>query len=220
MKSALKSFLGFLVVTAIFVGLQCVFYFNSKHKTTLEINLTETVYNEVSNVTDITASISIGNSAHIAGHTISAFKYKLTFKNEAGEIVDERIFDGEGAIESDEYEATLVFGDGGTLPAINGKVSTAELSLAEAEYMNSADYYEMVEGKPVKDSFLFRIVLYIGVYVLLCAVSLISKWLSDKCSFLLDLILTIILYSAWGAIFLPLYSASLKLIILSFLPPL
>lgn len=220
MKSALKSLIGFIVVTAIFVGLQCALYFNSKHKTTLEINLSDTVYNEVSNVTDITASISIRNRAHFSGHTMSAFKYKLTFKNEAGEVIDERVFDGEGAIEADKYEATLVFGEGGTLPAINGKASTAELTITEAEYMNSAYYYEMVEGKPVKDSFLFRIVLYIGLYVLLCAVSLISNWITEKCSFLVDLILTILLYSAWGAIFLPLYNASLELIILSFLPPL
>ena len=220
MKKFARSALLFLIFTVVVSVVQCICYFNSKHKTTLTIEMTSLIYNEVSDCTEANVNLSVKNNAYFAGHVISSFKYKLAFKNDAGEVIDERIIDGNGSIGDKKYEQSLSFAIDNELGAIPGKAASVELSIHEATYVNEVQHFEQTEGKEFNDTILYRMVMFIGLYVLIVIAHTITEWLENSLPLLLCILLGVLTYGLYVTVFITIYDISFKMVLLNLLPPL
>ena len=220
MKTLLKSALLFLIFTVVVTVAQCICYFNSKHKTTPTIEMTSLIYNEVSDCTEVDVNLSIKNNAYHSGHVISSFKYKLAFRNENDEVIHERIIDGNGSITDKKYEQSLSFAIGNELGSIPGKVSSVVLTVHEATYVNEVQHFEQTEGKEFNDTILYRMVMFIGLYVLIVIAHTITEWLEKGLPVLLCILIGVLTYGLYVTVFIPIYDISFKMVLLNLLPPL
>ena len=220
MKKIARSALLFLIFTVVVTVAQCICYFNSKHKTTLTIEMTSLIYNEVSDCTEADVNLSIKNNAYRAGHVISSFKYKLAFRNENDEVIHERIIDGNGSITDKKYEQSLSFAIGNELGSIPGKVSSVVLTVHEATYVNEVQHFEQTEGKEFNDTILYRMVMFIGLYVLIVIAHTITEWLEKGLPVLLCILIGVLTYGLYVSVFIPIYDISFKMVLLNLLPPL
>lgn len=161
--------IGSIVLMLVVIGLLLGFtFYKYKNPSDLkaDADFEDESYDAESGTTSLTCEVEIKNPNHKFGRMVTDFAYVISFKGSDGMTLREERINPLQSINSEDYEAELVFGNGGDYPAIEGKVAKVSVSVTDVAYENISRY-RLTMGESKYEDELYTVIIFCFSAVLL-----------------------------------------------------